>query len=85
MFSEKDVSSYSLLARFYILFVLVEVGILCVYVYVCVYIYMLLIIVSKNEILSLFYETLNTSDTKKLELKRTVFPFLPQYETLFAL
>lgn len=53
--------------------------------YMCVYIYMLLIIVSKNEILSLFYETLNTSDTKKLELKRTVFPFLPQYETLFAL
>lgn len=51
MFSEKDVSSYSLLARFYILFVLVEVGTLCVYVYVCVYIYMLLIIVSKNEIL----------------------------------
>lgn len=44
MLSAKDVSSYPLLARFYILFVLAEVGTLY---YIYIYI-LLLIIASKN-------------------------------------
>lgn len=76
IFSAKDVSSYSLLARYYnILLELVEVGTF----------FFFFIFSSKNEILLLFYETLNVSDTKKIELKQIVTQFLPQYEILFAL
>lgn len=79
IFSAKDVSTYSLLPRYYILLELVEVGIF----FPCLFFF--LFFSSKNEILLLFYETLNVSDTKKIELKQIVIQFLPQYEILFAL
>lgn len=77
IFSAKDITNYSLLARYYSIFLeLVEVA---------TFSFSFFFFPSKNEILLLFYETPNISDTKKMELKQIVIQFLPQYKILFAL